>query len=305
VAICIITFLRPDGLERCLDSLENLQFVKRRDVTIRVVVIDNDRDGSARPVIERLGDDWRWPIIYDIEPQRGISFARNRAVSHARDARAIAFLDDDEFADPTWLDELLDTQVQFNADIVAGAVVPVFDQQVPRWISEGKYFEKRRGNTGHSLRWASTANVLIRRDVLDWVDGPFDTRFALTGGSDAFLSKQLCRLGARIVFCNEAVVREVIPASRTRLSFILRRAYRRGNTEALCETAMDPRLRRRKISIYKRGFRRMYHGGQGLLLSSVRGHTAAIRALADIAYGCGTVLGLLGHRYQEYRRPTT
>lgn len=301
IAVCIITYRRPSGLARCLESIARLQFTKHPSATLRVVVVDNDVDGSARPVVEQYQDQFTTPIIYAVETERGISFARNRSIALAEGCEFVAFIDDDEYAEPAWLDELYNVQRTYDADIVCGMVLPEFETIPPQWARQGRFFEKRGGKTGTQLRSASTANVLFRRDVLQWVEGPFDPRFALTGGSDAFLSKQLFRRGARIVWCDEAVVHEVIPPNRATVRWVIQRSYRRGNTVALCEATMTPQLRRSLSMVFKRGAWHVIRGTRKLAVSPFNGRTAAVRSLAEIAEGCGTILGLAGHRYQEYR----
>lgn len=301
VAVCIATYLRPVGLTRLLESLQGLRFTKNNGVTVQVVVVDNDPGASARAVVEDAQAD-RWPVLYDVEPRRGIPFARNRAVAIASGCAYIAFVDDDESADPTWLDELLAARRQLDAGIVAGPVAPAFEPGVPRWMREGGFFEKRRGVTGTTLDWASTANILMRSDLLEDVPGPFDGRLALSGGSDFYLTTYLARSGARIVWCDEAVVRESIPASRATTRWILQRAYRRGNTQSICERALPPSMQRSLDSLWKDGAKRILRGAAGILRGPLSGRAAVVRRLAEIASGLGLLMGLVGHRYEEYRK---
>src|SRR3712207_291321 len=103
VAICIATYLRPEGLWRVLQSLDALRFSSSPEPDVEVVVIDNDPDGSAGATCERAKGATRWPIRYVHEPRRGISQVRNRAVEVTRaTADFIAFIDDDEIAEPQW-----------------------------------------------------------------------------------------------------------------------------------------------------------------------------------------------------------
>ena len=68
-----------------------------------------------------------WQLVYAVEPRRGIPFGRNTAVRTAGDVDFVAFLDDDETADPAWLVELLRVQRTTGADVVTGTVLPVFE----------------------------------------------------------------------------------------------------------------------------------------------------------------------------------
>ena len=126
VAVCVITHQRPEGLTRLIRALDALSFQKEPP-NLQIIVVDNDSTGSALGVCERLRDDVQWPVEYTREPRRGIPQARNKAVQCAvNQAEFLAFIDDDEVPDMSWLDELLRVQRTHDADVVAGPVVPHF-----------------------------------------------------------------------------------------------------------------------------------------------------------------------------------
>jgi GT2 family glycosyltransferase len=72
-------------------------------------------------------------------------------------------------------------------------------------------------------------NVLVRRQVLDELQGPFDPAFG-SGGEDVDFFRRAIAAGNRFVWCGEATVYETVPVERTRLSFQVRRALLRGKT---------------------------------------------------------------------------
>ncbi|MBX4159106.1 glycosyltransferase, partial [Lactiplantibacillus plantarum] len=86
-----------------------------------VVVVDNDPDGSAAPLAERLRSQGPVPLAYVHAPIPGVATARNAGLA-ATDAPLIAFLDDDEAASPRWLAALLEAQVQTGADVLFGPI---------------------------------------------------------------------------------------------------------------------------------------------------------------------------------------
>ena len=118
VAVCIATYRRPEGLSRLLISLQNLEFKISAPPKWHVIIIDNDREGSARKVFEEMRPSFPVPIEYHIEQTKGIASARNAAVKHVQDFDFVALVDDDEVAEPTWLDELLSVQSQYQANFV-------------------------------------------------------------------------------------------------------------------------------------------------------------------------------------------
>lgn len=302
IAVCIITYLRPIGLSRCLESLASLRFSKNTNVTPRIIVVDNDAEGSARTVVQKAAEQTEWPIQYAVQPERGISFARNQAVALASGCEFIAFVDDDESVAPPWLEELICVQQRYNADVVTGPVISVFESKVPDWISKGHFFERSRWTTGTPLNIARTGNVLIRRSVLNRVSGPFDHHLAVSGGEDSFLFAQLARLGARIVWCDEAIVNEYVPASRANIWWLLQRAYRKGNTIAMTERLMPIPLRRNPIKVSGRAVLRILTALVKLTPALFLGRARVMKQFTEIAFGCGTFFGMAGVRYDEYHR---
>ena len=76
VAVCVITYRRPEGLGRLLDAFTKLE-VDPEAIVPTFVIVDNDADKSARAVVERAAHLPR--LVYAVEPELGIPFARNRA----------------------------------------------------------------------------------------------------------------------------------------------------------------------------------------------------------------------------------
>jgi GT2 family glycosyltransferase len=301
VAICIATYRRAEGLTRLLHGLGRLEFQSAPAPRVQVLVVDNDPAGSAADVCERMRAGLSWPLRYVAEPRRGVSYARNRAIAALEPSvRFLAFLDDDEVPEPRWLDELLRVQAAYEADVVAGPVVPRFGSDAPAWVRNGRFFDLRRYPTGHLLDCADTGNVLVRTDVFRDTGLRFDETLALSGGEDTMLFLQVARRGYRLVWADAAVAHEWIPETRTRAGWILRRSFRQGNTWSLCERVLEPGLRVLGVRIAK-GLGRIGLGILLLPLSPFGGRAAVVRVLRQMSYGTGNLVGLAGVRYEEYR----
>ncbi|HWZ59386.1 MAG TPA: glycosyltransferase family 2 protein [Gemmatimonadaceae bacterium] len=298
VAVCVATYARPDGLARLLDGLRG----QRTDALVRVIVVDNDAGGPCRAMSEAQATCFPLGLRYVVEPQRGITYARNRCVAEAGDdVTFLAMLDDDEVPEPEWLAELLRVQATTGADIVTGPVVPYFASPVPTWVRDGRFFDRPRHATGRRLPHAHTHNVLARRAVFDET-GTFDNRFALTGGEDLEFFRRAVGRGFSVVWADGAQVLEWIPASRATLTWLLRRSYRGGTTLGLVDRDRSDVWRARGGRVV-RGLGRLV---QGVLLTPVaalspRRSVRLVRAMQLIARGAGMIVGAFGGRYEEYR----
>ena len=83
------------------------------------------------------------------------------------------------------------------------------------------------------MRWQDcrSGNVLFRRQLfIDY--GGFDARLAASGGEDCDFFWRCMNGGARLVWCDEAVVRERVPAERMNRAWLLKRAYNGGRSFA-------------------------------------------------------------------------
>lgn len=294
VSICISTYKRPEKLAALLIGLNHLTFDEIDSPNVEIVVVDNDRYGSASSVCEDMASHLRWSLKYDIEPVQGVSYARNRSINNASDhADFIAMIDDDEVPHPAWLERLLIVQQQYHADVVTGPVLPIFEKDVPSWIKKGKFFSPKFYQTGQILETAFTGNVLVRTRALKELDKVFDERFAIKGAEDTHLFMRLKASGYKIVWANEAVADEWIPASRTNLRWILRRGYWGWSSYSLFEKEIYPSIKVQSLRLIK-GFGLMVSGALSIPPALFQGRAKLASALLNVCRGLGTLSGLLG-----------
>lgn len=222
INVCICTFKRPALLGRLLSELARQQ--TEGLFTYSMVVADNDVMQSGRQVVADFAASSDIPATYCLETEKNIALARNKALEQA-DGDFIAFIDDDEYPSDDWLLNLLRTCNSLKVDGVLGPVKPYFEHKPPQWIVKGGFFERPEYVTGYELRWPETrtGNVLFRRDILGVDAMPFRPEFGL-GGEDRDFFRRMIGRGHRFVWCNEAVVYELVPPSRCTRSFLLKRA---------------------------------------------------------------------------------
>ncbi len=302
ISICVATYQRPEGLKRLMEGLDRLSFDHHPTPQIEVIVVDNDPHCSAQVFCQQLQSHFRWSLTYLSEPQRGISYVRNRAIAQIDPATEFAaFIDDDEVPESSWLEELLTVQQKYQADAVTGPSLPFFPEpDTPKWAVEGKFFEAKRFPTGHLLKFTGAGNVLLRAQVLREMGQIFDPRFAMTGGEDTHFFMRVSRAGYKIVWADAAVVHEWIPQSRIKMQWILQRGYRCHSTYALCEKEFEPIV---KVLVKRigTGTARMAIGLVTLLPAILLGRVFLVRSLLEIYRGAGMFSGLMGRSYQEYQ----
>lgn len=300
VAICIATYKRPDMLEYLLESISKLEFKKVIAPNINIVIVDNDAEGSAKKVVENAMRYINFPIVYTIEPKKGLAYARNKTIELAGDVDLVAIVDDDEIVSKNWLDDLLYVQQQYDADVVSGPVIPRFKVSPPEWVVRGHFFERPRFNTGKKIDMARTGNVLIRKDTLDMFSPPFDYMFNLTGGEDTYLFKRIHINNKKMVWSDDAIVEEWVPKKRISILWLLRRSFRAGTTVSLVELYLGFSFKT-IITRLSKSIAHITLGILSFLFYIFFKREKAIKSLQRIATGIGNFMGIFGFKYKEYK----
>ena len=102
-------------LSRCLASV--LPQLEASPLNTSLVVVENGERSACRDDVLRLRERFTAVRIeYELEPELGIPFARNKAVETALnlDADWIVFIDDDEEARADWFEKLTSRYRQVN-----------------------------------------------------------------------------------------------------------------------------------------------------------------------------------------------
>lgn len=229
VAVIIPTLRRPDSLERALRSVFAQTGSLHRVAAI--VVADNDPQGSAAALIERLRAEVPVPLTYAHAPTPGVATARNIGLS-ATDAPLIAFLDDDEAASPGWLAALLSAQTQTGADVVFGPIRGRVPENTGWTTAYLERFFGREGprETGLTDGIHGCGNSLMVRVTALPSAAPFDVAMNETGGEDDRLFTALSARGGRFGWAAEAWVDEFAPSHRATLTYALTRAFAYGQS---------------------------------------------------------------------------
>jgi glycosyltransferase involved in cell wall biosynthesis len=225
ISVCICTYRRPALLTRLLEKLS----CQATDAlfTFSATVVDNDSSRSAEGTVREFAAASAMATDYFVEPQQNICAARNCAIANSSGS-LIVFIDDDEFPANSWLLELFKASENGGIAGVLGPVVSYFDEKPPAWVPRCGFFDRPRHPSGFRIKWEEgrTGNVLLKRALLPKDELPFNPAFHRGGDTDFF--RRMIGQGQVFIWCNEAVVYEVVPPSRWTRSFMLKRALLRG-----------------------------------------------------------------------------
>jgi glycosyltransferase involved in cell wall biosynthesis len=307
LTIAVLTYRRPNDLAAVLELLvHQVTSNSSEELTIRVLVVDNDPDGGAALQVRDFSRRASMVVDYVNETIPGISAARNRALAESGGSRLLVFIDDDERPTADWLGLLLATFWATGAAAVVGPVVSDYEIDPEPWIVAGGYFVRRRLPTGTRVQVAGTNNLLLDLDYVRSRNITFDLEFGLTGGEDTLFTRQLVAKGGSIVWCDEAVVVDLVPAARVSRRWVVLRALSSGNAWALTSVKLAPTFRARaiaRIALTIRGAVRVFGGSARFVAGlALRRIDLRARGVRTIMRGSGMISGAWGYKYIEYRR---
>lgn len=301
--VCVPTFKRPDLLEQTLRSLAG-QITSR---AFAVIVVDNDGVGraGARRAAALLEQGLLQGLVI-CEPRQGNCKAYNAAwrcaLTRMPKLRHILGIDDDERAEPGWLEALVRTAQTSGAGILAGSVTPDFEDGSRSWLAAHPIFQSHYSVSGPVPMLYSSANYLIQRPVLERLGYPFlDESFDFTGGGDTDFFLRAKSEGFRFHWVQEAAMRETMPVRRSQRDWISARSYRNGILSALIarKAAKDP-LQRAGV---------LAKSAALLAISPFRGAAMALKTgslligLYPVQVAIGRWMAEFGLTVEQYRKP--
>ena len=181
VSLVICTRNRPELLEGCLRSLQNLSHPPHE-----IVVVDNaPSSDDTRQIVAKMPG-----VKYILEPRPGLSVARNTGIAKST-GNIIVFTDDDVIVHPEWINRLqrgfqdprvmavtglmLPAQLETEAELIfhKGSGGPDWKYQALTFDTQ--FFEDRKRWGVPVWRIGAGANMAFRRKAFELV-GDFDER---------------------------------------------------------------------------------------------------------------------------------
>lgn len=306
LVVAVLTYRRPERIAALVPLLVDQagDLTRRAEgVEASVLVVDNDPAGAGAAAVAGLG------AATVVEPEPGISAARNRALRTADDQDLLVFVDDDELPHADWLRALHATYRATGAAAVAGPVVSRYAVEPEPWVVAGGFYDRaHRGglSTGDPVRSAATNNLLLDLRVVRRAGLAFDPALGLSGGEDTLFTSALTAAGGRIVWCAEAVVSDVVPADRLTRTYLLARTAGLANASARVALMLAPGRGPRavlRVRILAAGLARGILGALRVARGVVRRDIAQdARGRRSLARSRGELLAAFGRVLLPYAR---
>ena len=218
IGVCVATYKRPELLTECLYAINSL--ILPEGYSTILIIVDNDKHGSARHVVEHFTESACLPVHYTIENERGLAHVRNRllteAVSHH--AQVVCFIDDDELPHSALLIEHLKALKEHDADVSAGPVIPI-DKKTDIETTA----VKKSKPPGETPRHIAAGNVMFRIKLVSQNRLQFNQRYNFTGGEDFEFFRRSREAGNKHVWSATAIIYEFQPHERKTLSYLFYR----------------------------------------------------------------------------------
>ena len=211
---------RAGYLEVTLDSLRG----QRTSVPHELLVVDDGSTDDTPAVAERFG-----ARIVRHEERRSLNAARNTGVREAR-GELIAFVDDDVYAPPGWLDALAEGARRHpDAEAFGGPIRARFEGHAPRGCGreDPPITTLDLGAEDREAEMVWGANFAVRRSAVDRV-GEFDESFDRGHGDEEEWLMRLRAAGGRIVYLADAGLDHRRAPGDSGLASLARAAYHRG-----------------------------------------------------------------------------
>ena len=220
VTVVVPTSGRAGYLEVTLDSLRG----QRTAVPHEVLVVDDGSTDATPDVAARFG-----ARLVRHGERRSLNAARNTGVREAG-GNLIAFVDDDVFVPPGWLDALVGGAERHpGAEAFGGPIRARFEGHAPRGCGreDPPITTLDLGDEDREAEMVWGANFALRRSAVARI-GEFDESFDRGHGDEEEWLLRLRAGGGRIVYLADAGLDHRRAAGDSGLGSLARAAYHRG-----------------------------------------------------------------------------
>ena len=215
-------------------------------VKVTFLVVENDTDERSKDLIETLRPAFKnCDLVYALETEPGIPFARNRAATESIEIGSdlLLFVDDDEEVPRDWLQKIIQGYRNSEAKLIGAPLRArrpeenlTFLQKLMFTNLKSRYRKKERrasrkaslkGTTGVTIvtnNWLAETSLFSEHNI--W----FDESMRHTGGTDSKFYAEVIAKRLQTAWVQGAHVYETIPPERLSFLYQYGRARDQSNT---------------------------------------------------------------------------
>lgn len=302
VVVTMPTYKRPEHVLRSLQSVMDQKTSQR----FAIILIENDAEGlGGVTATKALFETGKITGTLIIAHERGNCNAYNAGWHIAQQLypnfKNLLVIDDDEIADPHWIERMCAARITHQVDIVGGPQLAVFERPDQDHFAKHPIFSPPYKISGPVPALYSSGNLLVSRALLDQMPFPyFDLKFNFIGGGDADLMNRAVQKNFKLGWCSEAPVYETVPSRRTEADWIRARALRNGAISTFVERRMRAGQPFGRLITAMRSVALLLASPVRALMWTIVSGSVRI-GMYQIYIGLGRILGEFGHSNEQYR----
>lgn len=237
ISVVICTYNRDKFIGEALNCLARQTLPA--DAFEIIVVDNNSTDNTAKITKDFIASHPQLNARYVYEPEKGLSFARNRGIQEAQ-APIITYIDDDAEATPGFLENIANfMHVDKTIVGIGGKVIPKYSEShEPNWMS--KYLNgfvgsmdygplpKRFDNT---MKYPAGCNMTYTKEILKQAGG-FNNQLTFRS-DDKYIYYQVTKLSDNIYYLPDAMLYHNIDTDRLSFSNFKKLFLKSGNEEKI------------------------------------------------------------------------
>jgi glucosyl-dolichyl phosphate glucuronosyltransferase len=237
VSVVICTYNRDKFIGEALNCLAKQTLPAEQ---FEVIVVDNkSTDNTAAITKKFIAENPELNIRYVPEPNKGLSFARNRGIEEAK-APIITYIDDDAEVIPGFLQSIANfMQADKTVAGIGGKVIPKYSEsEEPKWMS--RYLDGMVGQIDYgpdtkrfdsSMKYPAGCNMTYTKEILQKAGG-FNNKLTFRA-DDKYIFFQVTKYTDSIYYLPEAALYHNIDRDRLTFGNFKKLFLKSGNEEKI------------------------------------------------------------------------
>lgn len=233
ITVIICTYNRCDLLKSVMETLIDQ---KLPPDYYELIIVDNNSNDSTKEFVQKFTvQNSKYNIRYILEPNQGLSHARNRGWKEAK-GEYVAYTDDDCKIPADWLTVAKNTIEKYSPDVFGGPYFAFYLSDKPKWFKDeyGSHVQCAEFRELYSNEFLDGANMFFRCSILEEMGG-FDPNLGMKGKTIGYGEETALLLTIRerkpeysILYNPDLFVYHLVPAQKMNLAWNIKNKFKDG-----------------------------------------------------------------------------